>query len=228
VKADLLILPGWNYGRTDWCDKTDLCTQALARGYRLILPEMYRSLYASRYFPETRADFRQERLRPWVWDTLVATLARRHGVLDSSRARVVLGLSTGAHGASLLCLDRPGFFAAAACLSGDYDLPRLHWDRITIAVYGPADRFPERWQLDNPCTLAPRWDRTALYLGHGQQDKVIPAPQSQYFYDSLLAAHPTLRDRVRLHLSPPHGHDYAYWGSETPAVLDFFDIWLGK
>ncbi|MBX3101804.1 MAG: alpha/beta hydrolase [Bacteroidetes bacterium] len=228
VKADLLVLPGWNYSRTDWCEKTDMCQQALARGYRLVLPEMHRSLYASRYFPETRADFRQERTRPWVWDTLIGTLAKQYGILDSGGVNVVLGLSTGAHGASLLCLDRPGYFCAAACLSGDYDLPRLHWDRITIATYGPHDQFPDRWTLDNPCTLVRQWQVMALYLGHGTLDKVIPAEQSRYFYDALLAQHPHLKDRLVLHLAPGKAHDYAYWGSETPAVLDFLDIWASK
>lgn len=226
-RADLLLLPGWNYSRTDWCEKTDFCRQAQARGYRIILPEMYRTIYPERIYPETRADFKTNKTRPWIWDTLIATLANTLGVLVPDGPNVVMGLSTGAHGGSLLCLDRPEYFRAAVLLSGDYELPLLPHDRITQATYGAYTQFPDRWKgTDNPATRADKW-ATPLYLGHGTADVMIPPNQSQIFYDRIVASQPQMREKVVLNLAKGMAHDYIYWGSETIPALDFMDKTLG-
>ncbi len=58
IKADILILPGWNFVKEKICKESDFCDRALAKGYRLILPEMMKSIYASQYYPETRSDYK--------------------------------------------------------------------------------------------------------------------------------------------------------------------------
>ncbi len=58
IKADLLVLPGWNYPKEKICNESDFCTKALSRGYRLVLPDMMKSVYATHYYPETRKDYK--------------------------------------------------------------------------------------------------------------------------------------------------------------------------
>jgi pimeloyl-ACP methyl ester carboxylesterase len=225
VRADLLVLPGWNYGRMDWCQRTQLCQAARAAGYRLVLPDMHRTLYPWRIYPETRADFRAYATRPWIWDTLIHTLASQHGVLAPGGKNLVMGLSTGARGASLLCLDRPGYFAAVALLSGDYDLPSMPQERISTATYGPYSQHPARWadSLENPMSRAARW-RTPVYIGHGLADRVIDPGQSRQFHAALGQGAGVA---TVLHPASGAGHDYAYWSSETEAILAFFRQQLG-
>ena len=41
----IIALPGWNFPNIGGCDNTDLCEEALSRGYALILPQMGKSIY---------------------------------------------------------------------------------------------------------------------------------------------------------------------------------------
>jgi pimeloyl-ACP methyl ester carboxylesterase len=221
VKADLLVLPGWNFSRTDWCAKSSLCKRALKKGYRLILPEMGKSIYASEYYPETRNDWRVYPTRTWVTDTLIPQLQNDHCVLQHGGHNYMVGLSTGARGVALIALHRPGLFAAGAALSGDYDQRLLTSDNLMRGVYGDYESFKDRWEgQDNPTVNADKFT-TPLYLGHGLEDDVVPHEQTEVFYKALKRARPDLH--VELHLADNKGHDYGYWNSEVDDMITFFD-----
>jgi pimeloyl-ACP methyl ester carboxylesterase len=101
-KGCILLLPGWNFSRTDWCERSSMCTQALQRGFALVMPEMGKSVYAEQLFPETRPDWRQYPTRPWLREQVIEEVRARFGLLKPGQNNFVVGLSTGARGAALL------------------------------------------------------------------------------------------------------------------------------
>lgn len=219
VKGNIVVLPGWNFPRQDWCQQSSLCREALHRGYRLILPEMGKSVYSERFFPETRSDWKVFPNRAWLIEQMIPFLQDSLGVLSPAQSNYILGLSTGGRGVALLLLARPTLWKAGAALSGDFDQTQMPQDRLMIGYYGPMAQFPERWQgADNPTRQAHLF-KTPIYLGHGRQDKVVPVSQTEIFYQALKKAQPGLR--VKLHLTDAQ-HDYAYWNSEVKNMLDFF------
>jgi pimeloyl-ACP methyl ester carboxylesterase len=205
VKGNIIVLPGWDFSRKDWCQKSSLCTQALARGYRLVLPEMARSVYSAEYYIETRTDWLRYPNKAWCTDSLVPALQQRYGILLPEQKNFILGLSTGGRGVALLCLALPELFTAAAAL---------------------YSKFPERWKgADNPVYQADKF-QTPIYLGHGKRDGIVPFQQTILFYEALRKAKPELT--VVLNTPEEAGHDYDYWDAEVVPMLDFFESFLPK
>jgi len=219
IKGDLLLLPGWDFSNRKWCDSSDVCRTALAKGFRVVAPQMSRSIYAKKYFPETRADMAKHPTITWL-DSAMDLLGKQFGCFKAGK-NYVLGLSTGGRGVALICEAKPGFFHAAAALSGDFDQSKMPADNLSILVYGPYARFSNRWQtVDNPVHFADSM-KTPIYLGHGLKDRVVPPSQTQQFAEVLKKKKPELP--VILHLDTNAGHTFRYWRSELPAVWQFFE-----
>lgn len=250
----LLLLPGWNYSNTKWCDSTDVCKTALQKGFAVVAPDMGKSIYATQYFPETRADYKAYPTLTWL-DSALNILQAKHQLFSKKgfMRNFVLGLSTGARGAALICARKPGFFHAAALLSGDYNQANITDDALCTNVYGPYHSFAERWKtIDNPVALVPKIV-TPMYIGHGGFDKVVHVTQSIEFYDSLVSkqkfvlvqqnskyvvqkqnrlqgikgggfAQIRYEDYLVLNIEGVAGHDFAYWRSELPAIWRFFEL----
>jgi pimeloyl-ACP methyl ester carboxylesterase len=242
MRGTLLLLPGWDYSFTKWCDSTNVCITALRKGFAVVAPDMGRSIYASRYFPETRKDLMAYPTLTWL-DSALEIL--RSGYPLFGAKNLVLGLSTGARGVALICEKRPDFFHAAAALSGDFNQYNMPNDRLMAAVYG---KFGDRWKNeDNPVSAIDAF-KTPIYIGHGAMDKVVPSGQSQEFYDSLVSrrsravkgkdfggvkarvkstqegtGNKGANPNIKLHIDPRAGHNFAYWRSELPAVWEFFN-----
>lgn len=218
LRGTVLVLPGWNFARTRWCAETRLCKLADSLGLVLIQPEMGKSVYASRYFPETRADYRTFVTRGWVTDSLLPFCQDTLMLLRPGQPNYLLGLSTGARGVALVALDTDTLFSAGIALSGDYDPRTMPQDNLMRNTYGPYERFPDRWGGSENPTARVAELRVPLYLGHGQQDKVVPWQQTQLFYDSL-GAHNHVVEVVVLSLKPTAQHDFSYWDSELEAAF---------
>lgn len=218
VRGDLLLLPGWDYNNRKWCDSTQVCSQAISKGLRIIAPQMARSIYATAYYPETRSDLKQHPTLTWL-DSAITILSESNGIFRKG-PNFVLGLSTGGRGVAMICLKRPNLFQAGAALSGDFNQAAMPADNLSTLVYGPYARFTSRWNtVDNPQYLADRL-RTPLYLGHGRMDKVVPPSQTVSFAEELKRKNPDLP--VQLHMDDKAGHNFSYWRSELPAVWAFF------
>ena len=217
IRGDVLVLPGGDHSRRRCLDETPLKAKADQYGFRLICPEMGRTLYESEYFPETRLRWTETPGLNWIVEILVVKMQER-GYLLEGQNNYLLGLSTGARGVALIALTSPALFQAAAAFSGDYDQTEMTGEQINVAVYGPYVRFPERWRrVDNPQTLVPLW-RTPIFLAHGHSDGVVPISQTLRFYEALKAAHPDLD----LQLETPHaGHDYVFWGNMLDPAFAF-------
>lgn len=221
----LLVLPGWKFPARYWCDSTRLCSLAEQMGYRLVLPEMHKSIYASTLYPQTRADWRKEPTRTWLTDSLLPALHDSFGLFAQGYANGLLGLSTGARGVALVALhttdDSLPLFQAGVALSGDYDQRAMPRDNLMRGWYGEMGAFADRWAgPDNPAVYAAGF-RTALYLGHGLNDAVVPWQQTQLFYDTLKAKNPNLP--VQLNLQAGAAHTFVYWDGELDAAFAFME-----
>ncbi len=215
--GELLVLPGWNHSPMRWCRETRLCRQALSAGYRLVLPEMGKSVYHSEVFPETRSEWKNTPGLLWVTRSMIPELQRRYGIF-AGKDNFLVGLSTGARGVVRIAVATGRMFRAGAALSGDYDQTRMPDDRLMTGFYGPYARFSRRWEtVDNPTREIGEL-QVPMYLGHGMKDRVVPTAQTQAFFARLP---PVVRVASRLHIADA-GHDYAYWDSEVDAILEFF------
>lgn len=220
-KGTFILFPGWNFPADDWCNKTELCSKILSSGYCIVLPEMGKSVYQEKNYPETLLEWRLYPTRGWLSDTLIPTLQKKYSLLAENENNYVIGLSTGARGVALILLDFPDLFKGAAALSGDYNQTSMPADNLMTGFYGSFYKFPDRWKnTDNPVTRIREY-KTPIYLGHGKQDKVVPPEQTIMFYDSLKKYHPALKIILNM---PAAQHNYDYWSSEVDNILKFFGI----
>ena len=116
--GDILILHGWDEGRETWCKRSRLCLKANKKGFRVIMPDMGKSVYVKKNYPETREDWRQFPSYAWLRDSLIAGLQDRFCLLSEKGQNFVIGVSAGARGAMRLIQEEPELFVAAAALSG--------------------------------------------------------------------------------------------------------------
>ena len=223
IKGNIIVLPGWSFSKDDWCNKSSLCTKALEKGYRLIMPEMSKSVYSGAYYPETIKEWQKFPNKVWVVQEMIPTLQKQHEILLPQQKNFILGLSTGGRGVALITLAKPDLFQAAAALSGDFDQTQMITDRLMIGYYGTYLQFKSRWEgEDNPTKQAHHW-KTPIYLGHGKNDNIVPVSQTQIFYNAIKKHHPNLKMKLNL---PQAAHDYKYWDSEVDNMLAFFADFL--
>lgn len=219
VKADILVLPGWNYVKEKICKESDFCDKALGEGYRLILPEMMKSLYASQYYEETRSDYHNFIKLGWVTDSLIPRMQEDYNAFQG-KENYIHGISTGARGAALVHLSTGTLFNKVVLLSGDYNNIILSEDNLLTNLFGPYEDFHERWMSnDNPYAMADKWT-ASVYIGHGKKDRVVETKHSMGFADRLMELHPALQ--VDTNYPGDAGHNFKFWGGETEKILEFF------
>ena len=219
-KGDILVLPGWNFKRNIWCDSSNFCSLALKKGFRLILPEMGKSIYSSSFYPETRKDWKKYPKLSWVTDSLIPFMQKKYGVFVTKK-NYILGLSTGARGVILIGINTDTLFTKGAALSGDYNQTKMPNDNLITGYYGSYYKHRKRWEeLDNPLRNS-KSIKFDLYLGHGQNDKVVSFSQSVELYDSIKKNN----KNINVILSTPNkkGHNFSYWRSEIDSILTFFE-----
>jgi len=218
-RGDILVLPGYNFSRTLWRKKTDFIKLCEKYRFRAVFPEMGRSVYSTKYYPETKRKWSPTPGTIWIRDRLLPEL-RAYGFFIATGKNYLLGLSTGGRGVAMVSLTNKGLFDAGASLSGDFNQSGMPKDPLMTNMYGRYQRFKERWDtVDNPQAMADSWEMP-MYLGHGVNDPYVPFSQSSEFYKVLRRKHPKLD--IVLHAAKNHGHDWKYWRSELLAVLLFF------
>jgi hypothetical protein len=221
ARGAILVLPGWNFSKSDVCEKSDFCSEALKQGYILILPEMLKSVYASSLFPETRADWRKYPQVGWVSDTLIPFCREKFGLLKDGGENFLYGISTGARGVALVAEKTGRLFRAGVALSGDYDQTTMTSDRLMSGFYGAYDQFRERWEGDDNPGLHSDRLKIPLYIAHGIKDAIVPCQQSIAFSRKIIFEEPGMGHAF--HLCDTCGHNYDFWNSETGEALRFFE-----
>ena len=217
----ILVLPGWNFSRTDVCSKSGFCTKAMKRGYILVLPEMLKSVYSSALFPETRVDWRHYPTLHWITDTLIPFCRQQFHIFNERGKNFLYGISTGARGVVLVAENTGSLFLAGAALSGDYDQTSMRGDRLMTGTYGSYDQFKDRWEgPDNPSLHSNRL-KIPLYLAHGKRDAVVPCQQTIDFSRKIISEDPG-RGHI-FHLCDTCEHNYTFWDSQTEDIFTFFE-----
>jgi hypothetical protein len=221
VRGQILVLPGWNFSRNKCCKESSFCKKALEKGYVLVLPEMGKSIYASAVYAETRKDWFGYPQLKWVTDTLIQFLQMQAGLFKPGQSNYIFGISTGGRGVALIAEHAAKLFKAGASLSGDYDQRLQPSDNLMKGFYGDYTSFKSRWEGEDNALLNASKVLIPVYLGHGLDDKIVSVKQTELFYKELKKINPQLQHQ--LHLAKAQGHNYAYWDSETDAVLNFFE-----
>jgi len=220
-RGNILLLHGWNLPPEAWCEQTTLCDSLRNAGFNIIIPDMGKSLYATRSYPETMGTMAEQPLRSWLTDTVLVILRDSFNVFTEDTKNFVVGLSTGARGAFAVGLAKADLFDGAVLLSGDYDQSRMPDDNIMTYFYGSYEEFPGRWKgEDNMLKRAAEW-KLPVYIGHGKQDQVVPWNQSELLYNALVKADNVKPDNVHFNFPSDFGHDYTYWESESANILNF-------
>ena len=148
-KGTILVLQGWNFPNSSWSDSSDLEKMASELGFALVMPEMGKSIYHKRNYPDTRADWRKYPTRTWLVDSLIANLQQEHQLFLEEHSNYVMGLSTGGRGAFIIAQENPKLFNAEPLYLEDYDQSAFPKDNLYRGFFGAN---PENWSDDeNPC-----------------------------------------------------------------------------
>jgi S-formylglutathione hydrolase FrmB len=223
----VIALHGWGSPVNDWRAASGIAWLADRHGTVVACPEMGRTVYETSYYPgRPRLAAPTPRWPGAHWiGQVVLPYVRKHFAVGAERKHTaILGYSTGGRGAVLVAQHYPEFQLVAG-LSGTYDLtllrPGTGEHRIHEVVYGPLAAHRDRWLLDNPVssTLLPRLKPSTVYLGHGQQDLVVPSSQTT----ALVTALATVGVSPELRLDPRAAHDWTYWKAELVRVFALLD-----
>ncbi|HPF00641.1 MAG TPA: hypothetical protein PKY63_08250 [Bacteroidales bacterium] len=217
-RGNILLLHGWNLPPLGWCEQTTLCKKLRDAGFNIIIPDMGKSMYASQTYDETLPTMAEQPLRSWLTDTVIFHLRDSFKLFTQEANNFIVGLSTGARGAFAVGIDIPEVFDGAVVLSGDYDQTLMSDDNLMTYFYGSYEEYPERWKgEDNMLLNADKWT-LPIYIGHAQQDRVVPWLQSDTLNKTLLKIG---KVEPVTHFPKNFGHDYTYWESESDNIIAF-------
>jgi S-formylglutathione hydrolase FrmB len=219
-KGTILVLPGWNFTRDDICLRSDFCTKAKQLGFVMVMPDMMKSVYATKIFQETRKEWISYPQLPWLTDTLIPALQSKFNLLQPGQNNFIFGISTGGRGVAMAAIYSQGIFIAGAALSGDYNQIEMQDDKLISGYYGEYLKFPDRWKgNDNPFYNAEKVN-IPLFLAHGKADNIDPYHQTEEFYNKLKSIHPDLGHKLVVVENASHNYDF--WSSQYDSVFEFF------
>lgn len=210
----LILLHGWNQSLRHWQRHTRVARLAERYGVTLVAPDMGKSNYMTRYYPQTKTRWWSIPGTPWVGKVLLPRLKQQYP--DSKL--YIAGVSTGARGALMVAEHFPRF-QGVGYMSGDFDICVLN-DRLSIASYGPLARYRRRWERDNTRRLAQRLLGMRVFAAHALDDTVSPAAQTRLMQKELQR----LNVQARFVFDPRGGHGWKYWDSRLKAM---FRWWFG-
>lgn len=215
----VIALHGWNHTPEMFRDKGKLERWADQYGVVVAVPAMGKTVYETAFYPESKKAWGAIPGTRWVGEVILPYLRKSYAVLGDRAHTAVIGYSTGGRGAVLLAEAYPEF-AFAGSASGTFDLMRLDPKdgeyKIHAVIYGPRDKFKDRWELDNCITPARlhALDGTAIYAVHSGQDKVVQPDQLEALRKALDERAATRKNvpEVQIALQPEGGaHDWPYW-----------------
>ncbi len=208
----VIALHGWGHSAKMFKKKGDLARWADLHRFVLAVPEMGKTIYETKFYPQSKGRWKIAPGARWVGEVILPHVRKKYAVYQDRAHTGVIGYSTGGRGAVLLAELYPQF-AFAGSVSGTYDLmilgPGTGEYGIHKVVYGPRKRYPKRWRLDNCVTpaLLDRLKGTRLYIVHGGKDRSVPPSQLQALRKAL-AERPIV---AKFLLIPKAGHNWKLW-----------------
>lgn len=208
----LFLLHGLSDDETIWLRRTSIERYVAPLGLAVVMPNVHRSFYVNQRYGLAYWDFVSAEL-PQKMREFFKLSPRREDTF-------VAGLSMGGFGATLLALKKPEQYAAAASLSGVYDLlgPEIQLlpdyrlafgDREGAAEYQPQKLAEELVASGKP--------RPALYLCCGTEDPLHA--QNVKFHEELSALGLEHTFEVG-----PGSHNWEYWDRAIQAVLRWLPL----
>ncbi len=228
----LIGLHGYRFTMRDWERNSAIGEYADRYGFVIVCPDMGITLYESKYYPESTARWGAMPGGRFVSEILVPFVRANFGLARNRASTGIFGLSTGGRGAILLAAKHPSMFGAAAGLSGDYDPEGMVGDPLLTSIYGVYSSHRERWHNDdNVLALAGRLKNTRIYLGHGARDTLVPPSQTTALIRKLQGmkrGSGKFALVVERTISAKAGHDWRYWSSCVPSMMEFFNASLNR
>ncbi len=226
----LIALHGYGANLREWEMNSYIEKLANELNFVIVCPDMGNTVYESRFYPETTVKWAGIPGGKFISENLINYLNNTFALAYDRDKTGIFGLSTGGRGAMLLSALHPDIFGAAAGLSGDYDPLSMPRDRLLTAVYGNSKQFEERWKTDdNIINLAEKLINTPLYISHGEKDSIVPKEQSWIFALKLKHLQKKMGGFDITYFEKKHSmHDWHYWGSMLPEVMNFFNKKLKK
>ncbi len=226
----LIALHGYGANLREWELGSSIEKLANDLNFVIVCPDMGNTVYESKFYPETTVKWAGIPGGKFVSENLINYLNNTFALAYEREKTGIFGLSTGGRGAMLLSALHADIFGAAAGLSGDYDPLAMPRDRLLTAVYGDIKQFEERWKTDdNIINLADKLINTPVYISHGDKDSVVPKEQSWIFAIRLKQLQKKMGGFDITYFEKKYSmHDWRYWGSMLPEVMDFFNKKLKK
>lgn len=212
----VIALHGWGHTPAQLRDKGQLARWADTYGFVVAVPAMGKTIYETKLYPDSTRAWGPVPGARWVGEVVLPYVREKYSVHSDRANTAVIGYSTGGRGALLLAALYPEFrFAGSA--SGTFDLMRLDPKtgeyKIHAVVYGPRDKFQDRWVLDNNISphLLAKLAGTKLFIAHGKKDRSVPHDQIDALRDALATQKGI---EAEFASSPEGGHDWPYWNAQ--------------
>ena len=210
----LYLLHGLTDDDTAWTRYTSIERYAYDHQLAVVMPQVHRSFYADEAYG----------LKFWRFlsDELPRVVERFFRVSGRREDTFVAGLSMGGYGALKWALRRPERFAGAASLSGALDGSwlqqhddRPHMREVMDRVFAGRDVTGTDDDLFHLLETADRESLPRLMLRCGTGDHL--------FAHNERFVHACARLGIPLDSEfSPGGHEWGYWDTHIPRVLDFF------
>lgn len=212
----LYLLHGAYSGGTDWLSRTRIACYAQDHGLAVVMADAGNSFYMDQPQGPAYEQFFTKEL-PNMAEALFPLSSKRE-------ERFIAGLSMGGYGALRAAFLRPDFYAAAAALSGAFDLRADHGllapqHPTGAAVFGRlAEVSPEQGDLA-------RLARRALAAGKTLPRLMISCGTE----DFTLEMNRSLRDQLTAqgialtYEEHPGAHNWDYWETHIQRVLNWFE-----
>lgn len=224
----VIALHGWGHSPDLYRDKGNLALLADRHGLVIAVPDLGKTVYETAFYPESKKRWGAIPGTRFVGEVLLPALRAQLDVSPERAKTAIVGYSTGGRGALLVASAYPEF-AFAGSLSGTFELmtlrPKEGEYKIHALIYGPRDRFPERWTRDNgvaPERLA-GLGGTALFAGHGLKDKVVRPDQ----LEALRAALAKTALTHTITTAEAGAHDWAFWNAQSEPLFAALATALG-
>ncbi len=203
---------------------TPVARLADERGLVIVCPDMGKTMYESRYYPETEIKWSPVPGGKYIGEVLLPFLRREFGLALDRESTGIVGLSTGGRGALLAAVNYPGLFGAAAGISGDYDPLTMTNDRLLKTVYGNYDKNRDRWENDdNVLKMAENLKKTPVMLIHGGKDYITPKGQSLVLAMKLKQLQKKSAGYDVVYIEKKHQtRDWPFWKSAVSETIEFF------
>jgi S-formylglutathione hydrolase FrmB len=217
----IYLLHGLADDNSSWCRFTSIERYAEEKGIIVIMPWAGKSYYTDMKYGD--------KVFTYVTGELPQFCEKMFPVSSKREDRFVAGISMGGYGALKLALSKPGFYAAAASLSGTVDIAALmarvkdtdiYTTKNPYAIYG-LERTPSTERDDLFAMLnnlvRENVDLPEIYMICGTEDYV--------YNDNVKFANYLTELGVNAQIRWESGkHEWAFWDSYIQEVLKWLPV----